>query len=237
MYEEKPGESHQNCESDSTIFPRSSSQSQKAIRTPENGRQKKESIRTAGIPYFLIGQTIAADRLVQKLLSHLLVPTSKPLVLIFAGPSGHGRLSWRDGWVFSSLWSSRCKLLRWLSSWVGEPTSLRAFLVVLATIKIQSKLIVMSAFKVDCIIVTGETDIFGPRDPYHGVRNGSPLNSFLARNAGQRPIVFLGEFEKTTPDVHKAMLLPFDNSRTPLQQIKHSKTDSTAQESTKTGAV
>jgi len=39
------------------------------------------------------------------------------------------------------------------------------------------------------------------------------LNNFLARKAGQRCVVFLDEFEKTTADVHKSLLLPFDNGK------------------------
>lgn len=45
-----------------------------------------------GLPYFLIGQTLASDMLLTKMLSHLMIPTTeKPLVLVFAGPSGHGK--------------------------------------------------------------------------------------------------------------------------------------------------
>lgn len=44
-----------------------------------------------GIPYFLVGQTIATDLLIQRLLTHLMLPTKHPLVLCFAGPSGHGK--------------------------------------------------------------------------------------------------------------------------------------------------
>lgn len=39
------------------------------------------------------------------------------------------------------------------------------------------------------------------------------MNNFLARKAGQRCVVFLDEFEKTTADVHKSLLLPFDNGK------------------------
>jgi hypothetical protein len=44
-----------------------------------------------GLPYFLIGQSIAATMLVRKCLTYLTVPTKRPLVLCFAGPSGHGK--------------------------------------------------------------------------------------------------------------------------------------------------
>ncbi|UKZ66600.1 uncharacterized protein TrAtP1_007771 [Trichoderma atroviride] len=44
-----------------------------------------------GIPYFLIGQTIATELLIQRLLIHMMLPAKSPLVLCFAGPSGHGK--------------------------------------------------------------------------------------------------------------------------------------------------
>ncbi|KAH8669778.1 P-loop containing nucleoside triphosphate hydrolase protein [Tricladium varicosporioides] len=125
-----------------------------------------------GIPYFLIGQTMAANRLLQKLLSHLIVPSQRPLVLVFAGPSGHGKTE--------------------LARRLGHLLSLELEVV-------------------DCTIFNRESELFGPRHPYAGADRGSPLNNFLARNVGQRCIVFLDEFEKTTSDIHQALLLPFDN--------------------------
>ncbi|KAN0070517.1 P-loop containing nucleoside triphosphate hydrolase protein [Elaphomyces granulatus] len=137
-------------------------------------RRKAEAL--LGIPYFLIGQTMAVNLLLQKLLSYmLLVPTCtqrKPLVLVFAGPSGHGKT----------------ELARRLGS-----------------------LLSLELEVVDCTIFNREMELFGPRKPYIGAERGSPLNNFLARNAGQKCIVFLDEFEKTTSDIHKALLLPFDN--------------------------
>ncbi|KAH0491273.1 hypothetical protein TgHK011_002710 [Trichoderma gracile] len=44
-----------------------------------------------GIPYFLVGQGVATELLTQRLLTHLMMPTRQPLVLCFAGPSGHGK--------------------------------------------------------------------------------------------------------------------------------------------------
>lgn len=47
-----------------------------------------------GLAYFLVGQTLATNVLLQKLLTHLANPSKnrkKPLVLVFAGPSGHGK--------------------------------------------------------------------------------------------------------------------------------------------------
>lgn len=127
-----------------------------------------------GIPYFLIGQTMAANRLLQKLLSYIMVPSRRPLVLVFAGPSGHGKTE--------------------LARRLGHLMSLELEVV-------------------DCTIFNRESELFGPRHPYVGADRGSPLNNFLAKNAGQRCIVFLDEFEKTTSDIHQALLLPFDNGK------------------------
>ena len=125
-----------------------------------------------GIPYYLIGQTIAANRLLRKLLTYITVPSKKPLVLAFAGPSGHGK------------------------------TELARKLGYLLGLELQV---------VDCTIVNTEKELFGPRAPYVGSERGSPLNNFIAHNAGRRSIVFLDEFEKTSREIHQSLLLPFDN--------------------------
>lgn len=125
-----------------------------------------------GIPYFLIGQTIAADTLLQKLLSHLVTPNQETLVLAFAGPSGHGKTELARG--------------------LGQLLSLDLEVV-------------------DCTIVRREMELFGPRQPFQGAGRGSSINHFLARHNGERCIVFLDEFEKTTSEIHQALLLPFDN--------------------------
>ncbi|KAJ2897400.1 hypothetical protein MKZ38_004701 [Zalerion maritima] len=142
-----------------------------------------------GIPYFLIGQRIAARGLVQKLLSYLTLPHKRPLVLAFAGPSGHGKTE--------------------LARRLGHLLSLELEVV-------------------DCTIVNREMELFGPRRPYSGADRGSPLNNFIARNAGRRCIVFLDEFEKTTAEIHQSLLLPFDNGeyqdRRNLDKIDCSKT-------------
>lgn len=64
---------------------------------------------------------------------------------------------------------------------------------------------------VDCTEMRYETDIFGPKAPYQGHQEGSKLNNFLADHSGQRAVVFMDEFEKTTADVHNSMLLPFES--------------------------
>lgn len=127
-----------------------------------------------GLPYFLIGQSIAANRLLQKCLSYLAIPGKRPLVLTFAGPSGHGK------------------------------TELARRLGYLMSLELEV---------VDCTVVNREIELFGPRHPYMNADAGSSLNNFLAQNSGKRSIVFLDEFEKTTKEIHSALLLPFDNGK------------------------
>lgn len=125
-----------------------------------------------GIPYFLIGQTIAAYHLLRKLMTNITLSRKKPLVLVFAGPSGHGKT----------------ELARKLGYLMG-----------------------LGLQVVDCTIFNEERELFGPRAPYVGSERGSPLNNFIAQNARRRSIVFLDEFEKTSRNIHQALLLPFDN--------------------------
>ncbi|KAI3316621.1 P-loop containing nucleoside triphosphate hydrolase protein [Xylariaceae sp. AK1471] len=65
------------------------------IKQPSQRHRQVARLKNAepllGIPFFLIGQTMASNRLLQKLLSHLIIPSKRPLVLVFAGPSGHGK--------------------------------------------------------------------------------------------------------------------------------------------------
>ncbi|KXJ85108.1 P-loop containing nucleoside triphosphate hydrolase protein [Microdochium bolleyi] len=127
-----------------------------------------------GIQYFLIGQTIASNTLLTKLVGYLTLPTHKPLVLVFAGPSGHGKTE--------------------LARQMGHLLSLPLHVV-------------------DCTTFTRTMELFGPRHPYQGAEDGSPLNNFLVKNAGKRSVVFLDEFEKTTKDIHQSLLVPFDNGQ------------------------
>lgn len=136
--------------------------------------QKRNAEPLLGIANFLIGQTTAAKTLLDKLLSHLTVPSKKPLVLVFAGPSGHGKTE--------------------LARRLGNLLSLELEVV-------------------DCTIFNREIELFGPRQPYVGWDKGSRLNNFLANNHEKRCIVFLDEFEKTNSDIHKTLLLPFDNGK------------------------
>ncbi|KAF2797999.1 P-loop containing nucleoside triphosphate hydrolase protein [Melanomma pulvis-pyrius CBS 109.77] len=163
------------------------------LRRP-NSRKRQVAVRKNAegvleVPYFLIGQTTASDRVLRRLLNHILIPSTRPLVLVFAGPSGHGKTE--------------------LARHLGHLLSLDLEVV-------------------DCTIVSRELELFGPRPPYVGAENGSPLNNFLAKHADQRCIVFLDEFEKTTKEIHKALLLPFDNGeyqdRRKVAKINCSKT-------------
>ncbi|KAI9780170.1 MAG: hypothetical protein M1839_007007 [Geoglossum umbratile] len=69
----------------------------KTLKTkPPSGRQRwlaerYKSSAMLGISYFLIGQPTAAASLIERLLSYMMLPKKKPLVLLFAGPSGHGK--------------------------------------------------------------------------------------------------------------------------------------------------
>ena len=71
-------------------------------------------------------------------------------------------------------------------------------------------LLSLKMLSVDCTTMERETDIFGPKAPYCGYEKGSPLNNHLADYAGQRSVVFLDEFDKTTDEVRKSMLLLFE---------------------------
>lgn len=54
-----------------------------------------------------------------------------------------------------------------------------------------------------------ERDLWGPKAPWIGSQQGSPLNNFLARTTGRRAIVLLDEFEKTSVEVRHSLLVPF----------------------------
>lgn len=148
------------------------------LKKPSKKRRQVAQLRNAenllGIPYFLVGQSVATEMLIQRLLTHLMMPTKRPLVLCFAGPSGHGKTE--------------------LARQLGHLLSLDLEVV-------------------DCTIVQREMELFGAREPFVGAEKGSPVNNFLAEHAGKRCIVFFDEFEKTTSQIHQALLLPFDNGR------------------------
>lgn len=43
------------------------------------------------VPYFVVGQTMAADIVCSSVLAHLTIKSSHPLVMTFVGPPGHGK--------------------------------------------------------------------------------------------------------------------------------------------------
>jgi hypothetical protein len=140
------------------------------------GRQKDVAARNDStdlfaIPYFLIGQSTATELLTKSFLHYMLRRQKQPLVLVFAGPSGHGKT----------------ELARRLGG-----------------------LLSLDLHVSDCTIVRRETELFGPRKPYVGAEEGSPLNNFLASHNGDKCIVFLDEFEKTTQAIWNSLLVPFD---------------------------
>ena len=53
--------------------------------------QAHNAMALLGVGQFLIGQSSATRMVAQKLLSHMALPRSKPLVMAFTGPSGHGK--------------------------------------------------------------------------------------------------------------------------------------------------
>ena len=81
--------------------------------------------------------------------------------------------------------------------------------------KQMEHLLSVDALVVDCTEMKHESDMFGPKYPYEGWKEGSPLNNHLCQYAGQRSIVFLDELEKTTQEVQQALLLVFENGTYP----------------------
>ncbi|KAK8122891.1 hypothetical protein PG984_011561 [Apiospora sp. TS-2023a] len=53
--------------------------------------QMRKSEDILGIHYFLIGQSTASTILIKTMLRYLAMPTKRPIVMMFAGPSGHGK--------------------------------------------------------------------------------------------------------------------------------------------------
>ncbi|KAL7627036.1 hypothetical protein AAE478_003812 [Parahypoxylon ruwenzoriense] len=146
---------------------------------PYSGREKELLARQSaeevlGLQQMIVAQSIATRWLQRKLLVYLALQKRKPLILVFAGPSGHGKTE--------------------LAKRFGDLMSLELHVV-------------------DCTIFKQDNELFGPRPPYSGHEDGSPLNNFLVRKAGERCIVFMDEFEKTSKDIHNTLLLPFQDGR------------------------
>ncbi|KAL8712466.1 MAG: hypothetical protein Q9220_003314 [cf. Caloplaca sp. 1 TL-2023] len=123
------------------------------------------------IPFQIVGQRLAARTVQEWVTSHALHHIEMPLVLLFTGPSGHGKTE--------------------LAKSMGE-------------------LLSVPFLKIDCTQMQKETDLFGANAPYQGWQDGSTLNNYLAEHSGQKAVVFLDEFDKTTEGVYKSLLLVFD---------------------------
>ena len=123
------------------------------------------------IPFQIVGQRLAAKTTQEWIMSHALHHIEMPLVLLFTGPSGHGKTE--------------------IAKRMGE-------------------LLSIPLLKIDCTQIHHATDLLRPQAPYQGHEEGSTLNNYLAEYTGKKAVVFLDEFEKTTEEVHKSLLLVFD---------------------------
>lgn len=125
-------------------------------------------------PYNIIGQQQATTQVIEWIMLHYCTKNDEPLILLFTGPSGHGKTQ--------------------LAQDMG-------------------RLLSLDIFTVDCTSKQNETDMFVPQAPYMGYKEGSSLNNHLVKMAGQKTVIFLDEFDKTTDEVHKAMLLLFESGQ------------------------
>lgn len=142
--------------------------------------QDHETMPLFELPYRLIGQQVAAEKVEETVGSRILYNTAQPLVLLFTGPSGHGKTE--------------------LASSLGDLLSL-------------------PLLAVDCSVLHHSTDLLGTHAGYEGWGTGSPLGTHLAQYAGKPNVVFLDEFDKTTEDVRKSLLLLFEGKYTDRRNI------------------
>ncbi|KAI1464575.1 P-loop containing nucleoside triphosphate hydrolase protein [Daldinia caldariorum] len=146
---------------------------------PRSGREKEVLNRQGagevlGLHQMIVAQSVATRWLQNKLLVNLALQKKKPFIVVFAGPSGHGKTE--------------------LAKKFGELMSLELE-------------------EVDCTIFDKDMELFGPRPGIQGSEDGTKLNNFLARKSGQRSIIFMDEFEKTSEEIHNTLLLPFQDGR------------------------
>ena len=128
------------------------------------------------LPYRIIGQRWATEQVQEDIGGHLLSNNpAQPLVLLFTGPSGHGKTE--------------------LASSLGNLLSL-------------------PLLAVDCSVLHHSYDLLGTHAGHEGWAQGSLLSAHLAQHAGQRNVVFLDEFDKTTEHVRQSMLLLFEGKYT-----------------------
>ena len=69
----------------------------KAYTTKSVGKKMIQAASIHGIkklltvPYYLVGQSIAADMVLERLIGHFALNINRPIVMVFCGPSGHGK--------------------------------------------------------------------------------------------------------------------------------------------------
>ncbi|KAG9959232.1 P-loop containing nucleoside triphosphate hydrolase protein, partial [Aureobasidium melanogenum] len=102
----------------------------------------------------------------------LLLDRKRPLVLVFAGLSGHGKTE-----VATSL----------------------------------GYLLGTDMCNVDMSKTHSVTSLFGAAAPYQNHDKGSPSNNYFASHTGERCVVFLDEFDKTTQAVRESLLTILDS--------------------------
>lgn len=74
------------------------------------------------VPYHIIGQESAVENVIDQIQTHTAMLTQKPLVLVFAGPSGHGKteLAKQMGSILNlNQESVDCTQLRWATDLLG----------------------------------------------------------------------------------------------------------------------
>ena len=125
-------------------------------------------------PYHIIGQQSATQVALRQINYHYGLGSSKPLVILLTGLSGHGKTE--------------------LAKQMGD-------------------LLSVSIHISNCSSMTHASDLLGPQSPFQGFKQGSLLNNHLSDHAGQRNIVFLDEFDKTTDEVRKSLLVLFDEGK------------------------
>ncbi|KAG9761526.1 P-loop containing nucleoside triphosphate hydrolase protein, partial [Aureobasidium melanogenum] len=127
--------------------------------------------RILHLPFHIVGQDHTLEVVMNKILAYDAMNRKRPLVLAFAGLSGHGKT----------------ELATSLGSLLGTD---------ICNVDMSKTHHVMS--------------LFGAAAPYYGSDEGSPLNNYLASHTGEKCVVFLDEFDKTTKEVRESLLTILD---------------------------
>ncbi|KAH8201321.1 hypothetical protein TruAng_004489 [Truncatella angustata] len=75
----------------------------------------------------------------------------------------------------------------------------------------MGKLLSAKMISLDCAQMTTVEALLGSPSGYHGNSDGAPLNNYLVENQGERCVVILDEFDKTTANVRNALLKVMDD--------------------------